>query len=120
MKIEEENLEKLLKDKTLLRESFGGNGGFYNDYPCAGLNIRVDNLGRIEYIGNHEEVNYTLRVCLVSNENSYHFEIEGIYRNMVKDGVIKIARVNEPKNRAEKVLIKTMKLYNEKINASSS
>ena len=112
MKIEEENLEKILRDRTLFRESFKGN--YFDDSPCAGLNIRVDNFGRIEYIGNHEPANYTLRVCFIKDGDVFYTKIEGIYRNIVKNGITRITKVDEPSNRAEEILLKTAELYNER------
>ena len=78
------------------------------------MNVRVDNFGRIKYIGNNEPVNYTLRVCLIRNGEIFYTKIEGVYRNIVKNGITRITRVDEPKNRAEEILLKTAELYNER------
>ncbi len=74
------NLELLINEgyQMLLRESFGGNAGYNNGNPCAGLNFKFDETtGEITYFGNQPPTNGIFRVEL--DQNSWNLKIIGIY-----------------------------------------
>ena len=105
--IEDENLEYLLKNKDVLfSESFGGNAG----KNCAGLNIRVKDNGKIDYVGNEPITNYSFRICL---DDHYNLKINGLYKEVkTKYGIDRNVKIEKPNTNAERILFKTIKLYN--------
>ncbi len=111
------NLEKLLKegDKVLLRESFGGNGGYHNGNPCAGLNFKFDeDTGEITYFGNAPGTNGIFRVELKKIGEEEYQRVFQIIQISIKNGMqyIKIENANLPE-KTKSVLEETVKSYNQ-------
>ncbi len=110
------NLEKLLKEGNyiLSRESFGGNGGYHNGNPCAGLNFKFDEYtGEITYLGNAPGTNGIFRVELKKVGEEVYQRVFKIIQISIKNGTqyVKIEDANLPE-RTKSVLEKTVEKYN--------
>ena len=98
----------------MLRESFGGNGGYHNGNPCAGLNFKFDeDTGEITYFGNAPGTNGIFRVELKKIGEEEYQRIFQIIQISIKNGMqyVKIENADLPE-KTKSVLKETAKKYN--------
>lgn len=103
---------------TLIRESLGGNAGYYEErgetYPCAGANFFYDgSTGEIVYFGNFQDV--PKNIVEAYNEGTFRIAID--FKRKVNNffKILEFLPRVEVSKRANQVILNSIALYNKKM-----